>query len=341
MQYHRFWNYSDRRFRFFTNFKTFLALFFLFASLIQCAPGEANSDSYPSRPISYLVPWAAGGMTDMSSRVMGTALQKLLDNPVNVVNRTGGGGVVGHLAISHAQPNGYTLGAVTVDITLLHHLGLTDLSYKNYTPLALTINNPAAVTVRADAPWNTLDELLAEIRANPGKLQASGTARGGIWDLARVGFLKAAGLEESAVPWVPSQGAAPALQELIASGIDIVTASLSEVDALRKAGQVKTLAVMSDERLAGFPEVPTLKEQGVDWSIGGWVSVCAPQGLSDEVKAKLAVAIKQASQDPDYITALTNAGSTLQFMEGAEFEQFFSEQDRINGELIKLSGLAN
>ena len=91
-----------------------------------------------------------------------------------------------------------------------------------------------------------------------------------------------------------------------------MTAALSEVDALRKAGQVKVLGVMSEERLPGFPEDPTLKEQGIDWSIGGWVSICAPAGLAPDVKAKLDAAVLKASNDPAYLEALTNAGSTIQ-----------------------------
>ena len=176
----------------------------------------------------------------MTSRMMGAVLQKKIGQTVNVVNRTGGGGVVGHLALSQAAPDGYTVGAVTVEITQLHHMGLTDLTSADYTPLALLVNNPSAITVRADAPWNNLNDLIEAIKNSPGELQASGTARGGIWDLARIGFLEAAGLDKDDVPWVPSQGAAPALQELIAGGVDIVTAALSEVDALRQAGQVKT-----------------------------------------------------------------------------------------------------
>lgn len=312
----------------------FLFLIFIL-SLLQCSPGGEQSKTYPSRPITFLVPWAAGGMTDMTSRLVSSTLQNALGEPVNVINRTGGGGVVGHLAIAQAKPDGYTLGAVTVDITLLHHTGLTDLTYENYTPLALLVNNPSAVTVRADAPWDSLPQLLDEIRANPGKLQASGTAKAGIWDLARIGMLRAAGLDESAMPWVPSQGAAPALQELIAGGVDVVTAALSEVDALRKAGQVKALAVMSDERLPNFPGVPTLKEYGLDWSVGGWVTICAPPGLPAEIKATLDSAILVATQDETYRTSLNNSGATMQFLGAEECAKFMAEQDRINGELMK------
>ncbi len=323
------------------NFQYTLILCLSVMLVTSCGGIQQKKVSYPSKPITYLVPWAAGGMTDMSSRMMAVTLQKYLGQTVNVVNRTGGGGVVGHLALSQARPDGYTLGAVTVEITQLHHMGLTDLNYENYTPLALIINNPAAITVNIDAPWNTIDELVEAIKSDPGNLQASGTARGGIWDIARVGFLDAAGLSSSDVPWVPSQGAAPALQELIAGGVDIVTASLSEVDALRKAGQVKTLAVMADERLSRFPDVPTLKEQGIDWSIGGWVSVCAPAGLPDDVRMKLDSAVYEASMDEDFIQNLTQAGSSLQYLGGAELSEFMKAEDASKGVLMKEAGLTN
>jgi len=308
------------------------------AVFLSCQSGQASLDDYPSRPIKYIVPWAAGGMTDISSRIMGSVLQKKLGQTVNVVNRAGGGGVVGHLALSAAKPDGYTIGAVTVEITQLYHMGLTDLNYENFTPLALMIHNPAAITVRADAPWNNLEELINDIELNPGKLLASGTARGGIWDLARIGFLESAGLSNSDMPWVPSQGSAPALQELIASGIDVVTASLSEVNALRKAGQVKTLAVMADERLSAFPDIPTLKEQSIDWSIGGWVSICAPAGLDPPVKMKLDSAIYAASTDPAYIESLTKTGSLITYMDSDNLAQFMKNQDSTIAELMKNAG---
>jgi len=317
------------------NYKNLLLFLFAAFFLFQCSPSESTPDTYPKRPITYIVPWSPGGMTDMTSRVMGAVLQNALGQPVNVVNRTGGGGVVGHLALSQAQPDGYTLGAMTVEITLLHHTGLTKLTHKDYTPLALLVNNPAAITVRADAPWDSLPDLLAEIKARPGELQASGTAKDGIWDLARKGFLKAADLPESAMPWVPSQGASPALQELLAGGISVVTASLTEVDALRKAGQVKSLAVMADERLSSFPEIPTLKEYGLDWSIGGWASISAPAGLDPAVKAKLDSAIQVAIKDTMYINSLTSAGANLQFIAGEELTTFLEAQDKTNEVLMK------
>jgi len=313
----------------------------LLVILLALLLGVATAQEYPSRPITYTVPWSPGGGTDTSARALAATLQGSLGTSVNVVNRTGGGGVVGHLALAQARPDGYTIGAITVEITMMHHQGLTELTYEDYTPLALVMNNPAAVTVRADAPWNTLEELLTHVRENPGDLQASGTSQGGIWDLARIGFLEAAGLESSAMPWVPSQGAAPALQELLAGGVDVVTAALAEVASLLEAGEVKVLAVMADERLERFPDVPTTVEQGVDWTIGGWAGVAAPAGLEEDVRARLNEAIQEAFNNPEFTEPLLQAGFNLQPLDSEAFAAFLAEQDEINGRLLELAGVTS
>lgn len=294
---------------------------------------------YPEQPITYVVPWSPGGGTDTTSRTVAAFLQEELGQPVNVVNRTGGGGVIGHLATASADADGYTIGAVTVEITMMHHTGLTDLTYESYTPIALLVNNNAAVTVRADAPWDTLDELVAYIRENPGELQASGTSLGGIWDLARIGFLDAAGLSPDAMPWVPSQGAAPAFQELLAGGVDVVTAALAEANTLRQAGEVKVLGVMADERLASFPDVPTLAEQGYDWSIGGWVSLAAPAGISEEALAELANAIDATMNNPEFLERMGTAGLNIQYVPTSDIAAFMAEQDAVMGQLLEAAGV--
>jgi tripartite-type tricarboxylate transporter receptor subunit TctC len=294
---------------------------------------------YPDQPITYVVPWSPGGGTDTTSRTVAAFLQEELGQPVNVVNRTGGGGVVGHLATASADADGYTIGAVTVEITMMHWTGLTDLTYESYTPLALLVNNNAAVTVRVDAPWDTLDELVAYIRENPGELQASGTSLGGIWDLARIGFLDAAGLPADAMPWVPSQGAAPAFQELLAGGVDVVTAALAEANTLRQAGEVKVLGVMADERLESFPDVPTLAEQGYDWSIGGWVSLAAPAGVSDEVVDTLAAAIDATMTNPKFLERMGTAGLNIQYVPTSEIAAFMAEQNETMGALLEAAGV--
>lgn len=312
---------------------------FLIALAALLFAAATVAQSFPARPMTFTVPWSPGGGTDTTSRTLAAVLSNSLGQTVNVVNRTGGGGVVGHLALAQAAPTGYTIGAITVEITMLPHIGQTDLTYADYTPLGLMINNPSAVTVRADAPWDTLDELLDHIRANPGDLQASGTAMGGIWDLARIGMLDTAGIDPDAMPWVPSQGAAPAFQELLAGGVNVVTAALAEAASLLEAGEVKVLGVMAPERVARFPDIATLTELGVPWSIGGWAAVAAPAGLPDDVRTILADAIEAAMASPEFVEPLTQAGFTLQPMNADAFSTFIEEQHEINGRLLALAGV--
>src|SRR5687768_14855695 len=132
---------------------------------------------YPQRPVQLIVPWGAGGGTDATARIIATLLEKELKQPFNVVNRTGGSGVVGHDAIAKASPDGYTIGMITVEITMMHHVGLTQLKHTDYTPIGLVNADPAGITVRADAPYKSTKDLIAAIKANPGKLKASEIGR--------------------------------------------------------------------------------------------------------------------------------------------------------------------
>lgn len=308
--------------------------------LVGCR--TSTDQAWPNRPITLIVPWKAGGGTDTASRALAAVLKDELGQSVNVVNRTGGGGIVGHLALHQSRPDGYTLGAVTVEITMMHWTGLTPLTYTGYTPLALVTMNPSAITVRADAPWQSVDELVDALRTTPGTITASGTSRGGIWDLCRIGFLEAAGVEESAMPWVPSQGAAPALQELLAGGVDVVTSALAETNALRRAGRVRTLAVMSEERLPVAPDIPTLKELGIDYaSAGGWMALAAPRRLPVAVREQLQAAVRRALVKPAFRNPLEQAGFRLHHLTGTPLDVFLEEQDFNNGLLMERAGLVS
>src|SRR5262245_3559646 len=159
------------------------------ATLMFAMAGGAGA-AFPDRPITLVVPWAAGGGTDAIARYIGAALEKELGQPVNVVNRTGGNGVVGHSAVATSTPDGYTIGLITLEINMMHWMGLTQLTHADYTPLALINADPAAIHVRGDSEIKTLNDLIAAIKANPGKLKASGTSQGGSWHLALAGMLK-------------------------------------------------------------------------------------------------------------------------------------------------------
>jgi tripartite-type tricarboxylate transporter receptor subunit TctC len=288
-----------------------------------------------------IVPWAAGGGTDATARIVGALLEKELGQPVNVVNRAGGNGVVGHQAIAGAQADGYTLGMITVEISMMHHQGLTQLTPKNYTPLALMNVDPAAVTVSVASPYKNMDELMKAIRANPGKLKASGTGQGGIWHLALAGMLKDLKLEASAVPWVPSNGAAPAMLELAAGGVDIVTAALPEARSLIDAGKVRPLAVMADAPAALYPNVPTLKSAtGSGWTIGVWRGIAGPKGLPADVQTKMETVLKKINGSKEYQDFMAGRGFGVAYADGAGFGKFMEKGDADMGQILGALGMA-
>jgi tripartite-type tricarboxylate transporter receptor subunit TctC len=301
----------------------------------------AVAQTYPSRPITMVVPWGAGGGTDATARIVAAMMEKEMGQPVNVVNRTGGNGVVGHSAIASAPADGYTLGMITVEISMMHWAGLTDLKPSNYTPLALMNIDPAAVTVRADSPYKTVNDLLAAIKANPGKFKASGTGQGGIWHLALAGMLKDQKMETSAAPWVPSNGAAPAMNDLAAGGIEFVTCSLPESRALIDAGKARPLTIMANQPSGLYPNVPTLKTAtGSNWAIGAWRGIAGPKGLPADVQAKIGAVLKKIYDSPDYQGFMQQRGFGVVYADAKGFEQFMAKGDADMGTVMKSLGLA-
>jgi tripartite-type tricarboxylate transporter receptor subunit TctC len=288
-----------------------------------------------------VVPWAAGGGTDAVARVMASLVEKELGKPVNVVNRTGGSGVVGHQAIAGAAPDGYTIGIITVEIAMMHHQGLTDLAGTSFTPLGLINYDATAMQVRADAPYSNLGELMQAIKANPGKLKASGTAQGGIWHVALAGLLADQGLPPSSVIWVPSNGSAPALLDLVAGGVDVVPGSHAEARSLIDAGKVKSLAVFDDQPSNLYPNVPTGKQEiGTDWRMGVWRGIGAPKNLPPAIESRLQDAVKKAYDSPEYREFMTNRGFGMRWAGPAGFAEMMAASDAQLGAAMKAVGLA-
>jgi tripartite-type tricarboxylate transporter receptor subunit TctC len=297
--------------------------------------------AYPERPITLIVPWGAGGGTDATARIIGTLLEKELGQPVNVVNRTGGSGVVGHSAIAQAAPDGYTIGMITVEIGMMHWQGLTELNGTSYTPIGLVNADPAGLQVAADSPYKSVNELVAAIKASPGKFKASGTGQGGIWHLAIAGMLQDMKVDPSSVPWVPSNGAAPGLQDLVAGGVQIAPVSLPEARSLIDAGKVRSLAVMAEAPSALYPNVPTLKAAtGSNWTMAAWRGIAAPKGLAPEARDKLAAAIRKIAASKDYTDFMAQRGYGVIYAGPEEFAKFMAKSDADLGATMKAVGIA-
>ncbi len=307
---------------------------------LAAATLPALAQPYPSRPVTLIVPWGAGGGTDATARIIGSLLEKEIGQPVTVVNRTGGSGVVGHAAIASAAPDGYTIGMATVEIGMMHWQGLTDLNGSSYTPLALVNADPAGVQVRADSPYKTINDLLAAIKSNPGKFKASGTGQGGIWHLAIAGLLRDQKIDPAALPWVPSNGAAPGLQDMIAGGVEVAPVSLPESRSLIDAGKVRSLAIMSDKPSALYPNVPTLKSAvGSDWTMAAWRGLVAPKGIPTEARDKLSAALKKVAASKDYTEFMAKQGYGVIYAAPDDFAKFMAKSDAELGATMKAVGL--
>ena len=297
--------------------------------------------AYPERPITLIVPWGAGGGTDATARIIGALLEKEFRQPVNVVNRTGGSGVVGHDAIAKAAPDGYTIGLITVEITMMHHVGLTQLTYKDYTPIGLVNADPAAINVRSDSPYKSVKELLAAIKANPGKMKASGTGQGGIWHLAIAGLLKEQGIDPGALPWVPSNGAAPGMQDMIAGGVDVVPCSIPEARPMIDAGKARALAIMDANPPALYPGVPTLKKElGTNWAIAAWRVIAAPKGIAAGTQKTLVAALKKVYDSKEYKDFMASRGFGVMWADPQGTTKFMADSDASLGAALKAVGLA-
>ncbi len=296
---------------------------------------------YPQRPVQLIVPWGAGGGTDATARIIAALLEKELKQPFNVVNRTGGSGVVGHQAIASAPADGYTIGLITVEITMMHWVGLTPLKHTDYTPIGLVNADPAGINVRVDAPYKSVKDLLAAIKANPGKLKASGTGQGGIWHLAIAGLLKDQGIDPAALPWVPSNGAAPGLQDMVAGGVDVVPCSIPEARAMIDAGKVRPLAIMDANPPALYPKVPTVKaELGTHWEIAAWRVIAAPKGISADVQRTLATALKKVYDSKEYKDFMASRGFGVVWADPQGTAKFMTASDTNLGAALKAVGLA-
>lgn len=298
--------------------------------------------AYPERPIQIIVPWDAGGGTDISARIFAAGLEKELGVPVNVVNRSGGSGVVGHAAIANAEPDGYTLGVGSPELAFLKTVGLADITPASFTLISRITVIPAGVTVKADAPWKTLGELLDAVRKEPpGTFTASGSGQGGSWHMAIAGLLASQGMETDRIKWIPSRGGAPALKDLTAGGITMFTGSPIEGKALIEAGQVRALAVMGPTRSPVFPDVPTLKETvGSDWTYENWFGFIGPKGLPPEIVKRLAEAGAKAHASAEVQDALKARG-VQPLWDGPEaFATFAAEFEVKAAGILRRLGLA-
>jgi len=305
------------------------------------AIGAAPAFAFPDRPVQLIVPWAAGGGMDAVMRIFANGLEAELKQPVNVINRTGGGGVTGHTAIATGAADGYTIGGVSPEISFFKTLGLGELTPESVDLFSRVSLIPAGVTVKADAPYKTIADFLKAVKESPkGTFISSGTGTGGSWHVASGGLMKAAGLPADQIRWVPSNGGAPALQDLAAGGITAFTGSPIEAKAMLDGGRVRTILLMTEERHPNFPDVPSAKESGLDWTYQNWFAIAAPKGVPADRRKILYDAAERTMKREDVRKGMADRGITPVWDTPAELQAYVKAFGERGNGVLKDLGLA-
>lgn len=290
---------------------------------------ESGGSDFPNKAIELIVPYAAGGGTDTLARSFADLAKEDIGESIAVVNREGGGGAVGMQNGATSKADGYTVSMVTVELLTLPHSGLAQFTHEDFQPVALLNEDSAAITVKADAPWNTIEEFIEA--SKEGKLKVGNSGTGAIWHLAAAAFEKET---DTKLNHIPFEGAAPAVTALLGGHIDAVSVSPAEVISQVEAGELKVLAVMADEKVEALPEVPTLKEKGIDLSIGTWRGLAVPKDTPADVVSKLEKSFGETVQSEEFKASLDNLNLGYRYENVEGFKTLLEEQNQLFGDLI-------
>lgn len=292
----------------------------------------ASAQDFPSRPIEVIVPYAAGGGTDLSVRVMADILSKKLDGATVVVrNQPGGGGGIGTGAALSAEPDGYTLGTgAQGPIALLPHYGATTYTIDDVDFLALMGRNLQIVLGCANAPFTDFDGFLSYAKENPGTVLIGNSGAGGANHLSVEAFGRASGTKFEHVPF---GGASEALTACAGGHVDAVTATPAEAKPHVESGAVKPIFVMEAERIPAYPDVPTAVEKGIDFTWSSWKGIIAPKGIPDDVRSKLTTALEATFKDADFIAQMEKMGEFVDYRDSAGYEKL-ARGDSENAEAV-------
>lgn len=285
---------------------------------------SASAGGYPEKPITFVVPYSAGGSSDTLVRGMQPFLEKAMGATIVPKNITGGGGAVGmSQALFSSKADGYTVTLPSNAVFGLEGLGNVPWKHSDFDTIARIITEDYSITVRADSPWKTLDEFIAFAKANPGKIKMGFSGFGSSTHIVAAAFADQFGLE---FQFVPYKGGSKTVAATMGGHIDANTHHPAETKAGVDAGKLRVLATMGPKRSNLYPDVPTMEELGHKWVVSQWRGISMPKGVSDEVKTKWEEALKKVAADPDFNKFITERmGGTVAPAFGAELDSFIKE----------------
>lgn len=280
--------------------------------------GVEEDAEYPDRTVRVIIPWSVGGMTDVLTRPIAGWMEEYFGVPFVVENKPGGGGVVGSLEIENSDPDGYVIGTTSMSTVSAQYVAPVAPDIDNVELIAQAISIPATVTVNADSPFMTLEDLIDYAKANPGELSNSNSGNGASAHIYALTFGARADIEMNHIPY---PGYAEAVTSLLAGNVDMTNIPLPDVAPYVDSGELRMLAIASAERHPSYPDVPTLRELGIDAVMGNYSGFVAPKGTPQEYLDILEDAIEQAVADPGINSFLIEAG----------FQPVFAGQDEFAG----------
>jgi len=288
-------------------------------------------EQYPSREIELMIPWGVGGATDVVFRTFLTVLPKYLKVPVIIVNRPGGGAVPGYTEAMKKKPDGYySLAWISASLTKTH-MSEVPYDYQTFDPVIMLVNTPCWILVPADSPFKNINDMMAAARAKPGYVTLGNAGAGGGTHMIALAFEKAAGVRFN---HVPHKGGGPTVVATVGGHVDACNLSPPEGVPQMAAGQLRCIAAFSEERMKEFPDVPTAKEQGVDFVLGQWRGLAVPRGTpADRVKV-LHDAFKATMDDPDLQKLAKKGGILLEYKGTQDFRRYVADQNEFYKKLI-------
>jgi tripartite-type tricarboxylate transporter receptor subunit TctC len=295
---------------------------------------SASFAAYPERPIKLIVPWAAGGDTDNIFRPFAPLLQKHLGQTVVIANVGGASGTKGAKEAKESPPDGYTLYAVHDYIHSTYYAGVADVKYSDFEPICLLSSTPSVLTASPKTPWKTWQELLADAKARPGQITVGAT-------LASTSHFFPALIEQAAgikFKYVSYEGLAPRMNAILGGHIDLTDANLTQKGKV-EAGQLKFLAIATEKRNPEMPNVPTLKELGINVVYDVNRGIVVPKDTPPDVIAKLGAACAAAAKEPAFAAAMKLQGTLVRYMDRDAYASWLKQNDDLNRNLAKDLGL--
>lgn len=301
-------------------------------SAATALPALAQGGTYPHRPIELIVPFAAGGGTDVLARALAEVARKHLPQDLIVINRAGASGAVGWSELANAKPDGYKIGIITVELTMIPHMGLTKISSDSILPLVRLNADPATIAVRADSPYRSIEDLIAAARKDSAGVRIGNAGPGSLGHLAAAALQDKAGVQFNHAPY---RGANPAVLDLLGGHIDAVAVTPVEVATYVAAGKIRPLAIMGDKRIgAGWENVPTLKERNIDLLIGGWRGLAVPKGTPANVVQILSAAMEKSLKDPVMRETMAKQNMGEGYLDQPAFKTVIERDNAIFKQLI-------